>query len=80
MKPRKQRLIIERTAYSDSYLGLRPDNTDEWQVRTKGPTDMRVTLRSRAEVLLHVEIFMKMQLEAENEPRQGAQDIPPARE
>jgi hypothetical protein len=69
VKPRKQRLIIERTAYSDATLADGIPN--EWLVSTVGPADMIVHARDQDAVLIHVRVFMQMQLEAENAGHTG---------
>jgi hypothetical protein len=63
MKPRKQRLIIERTAHSDSTLGQ--GIPDEWIVKTERPCDMRMHARDEDQVLLLVKTYVRGQLERE---------------
>lgn len=66
MKPRKQRLVIERTAYADSYLD-RPGAHDQWRITTENPRTMSVTVNTQEEVLLHVRAHMARQLEDEGQ-------------
>lgn len=64
MKPRRQRLIIERTAYADSYLD--EGGRDQWRITTRNPADMSVTVNTEDEVLLHVKTHMQLIMESES--------------
>jgi hypothetical protein len=75
VKPRKQRLVIERTAYSDSTLAQ--GIPDEWIVKTEGPRDMLMHARDEDKVLLLVKTYVRGQLELEaKNAQETAQDRP----